>query len=140
MELKKINTLLEKYFEGSTTLEEESILKNYFSSEEVSDEHQAYRPIFSYSSEIAKEHAAPIELPKSNWVPKWMQVAAVIALVVSGSFYAKQYQERKQAELVLNQTRDAFELLAQNFERAKHPISYIDAFNSTTNKVFKENK
>ncbi len=38
MDLKRIKTLLEKYYSGETTLEEERILREYFSNETVDNE------------------------------------------------------------------------------------------------------
>ena len=35
-----IDLLLEKYFEGQTTLKEESILRNYFRQSEIEDRHK----------------------------------------------------------------------------------------------------
>lgn len=140
MELSKVDKLLEAYFEGNTSISDENYLKEYFSSNEVSSLHEVYRPMFLYSVQASKEKASPVTLSSKRGVPKWMQIAAVIALVASGSFYVNQYQERKQAQMALNQTREAFELLAQNFDRAKQPMSYIKAFQTTTDKVFKEEK
>ena len=46
--MKKIDNILEKYFEGETTLDEEKLLRSYFQSGKVTDEHLAYAPIFRY--------------------------------------------------------------------------------------------
>lgn len=41
-----VNQLLEKYWECETTLDEEQILKEYFASNQVSEEHLQYQPLF----------------------------------------------------------------------------------------------
>lgn len=44
--MEKINEILDKYFKGISTIEEENILKSYFSSDKVKSEHLAYKPLF----------------------------------------------------------------------------------------------
>jgi len=40
--------LIEKYWEGATSVEEEQALKAYFNSDKVSEEHLQYAPLFQY--------------------------------------------------------------------------------------------
>lgn len=42
-----MNELLEKYWEGTTSHEEEQRLKRYFASSSVSAEHEVYKPLFA---------------------------------------------------------------------------------------------
>ena len=42
-----MNDLLEKYWNGESTLLEEQQLRDYFSSEKVSTEHEVYRSLFN---------------------------------------------------------------------------------------------
>jgi hypothetical protein len=51
-----IEDLVNKYFEGETTCEEERELRRYFTSEDVPKGLQAYRPIFAYFEEEAKQN------------------------------------------------------------------------------------
>ncbi|GAP72537.1 hypothetical protein SAMD00024442_35_5 [Candidatus Symbiothrix dinenymphae] len=44
----KIAGLLDRYFEGVTTLEEEGVLRDYFRQENISEEFRVYQPIFQY--------------------------------------------------------------------------------------------
>lgn len=46
-----IDRLLEKYFEGESSLEEEKILRCYFSQKSVSEEHMQYAALFQYLNE-----------------------------------------------------------------------------------------
>ena len=48
MDLKKIKTLLEKYYNGETTLDEENLLRDYFVGDQVDDELIAERDPFLY--------------------------------------------------------------------------------------------
>ncbi|WP_235295793.1 hypothetical protein [Portibacter marinus] len=49
-----ISKLLERYFEGETSLEEERSLKAYFACDEVAEEHQIYKDLFSFYAEEAQ--------------------------------------------------------------------------------------
>ncbi len=48
MNTEKIRQLLEKYYDGQTTTDEESLLKEFFSSRDVPDELKSDREIFNY--------------------------------------------------------------------------------------------
>ncbi|MBK7335936.1 MAG: hypothetical protein IPJ00_07115 [Saprospirales bacterium] len=43
-----IQQLLDKYFEGETSLEEEAALKNYFQGKTIDPAFQAFQPLFRY--------------------------------------------------------------------------------------------
>ena len=53
-----MQSLLDKYFAGTTTLQEESILRDYFNGNEVAESHLPYQPLFQY---FAKEKAQNVE-------------------------------------------------------------------------------
>ena len=55
MELAKIESLLEKYFEAKTTITEEKILKDYFSKEEVPVHLQEHKDMFNFFSDSSLE-------------------------------------------------------------------------------------
>ena len=48
MELKLVEQLLEKYFQGETTIAEEKQLKAYFSSNDVASHLAKYQSLFGY--------------------------------------------------------------------------------------------
>lgn len=48
MDYKYINQLLERYWDGKTTLEEEEILRTFFSQIDIPEELEKYRPLFLY--------------------------------------------------------------------------------------------
>lgn len=52
----KIDELLDKYFEGATSCEEERELRRYFTEEEAPEHLQMYRPLFACLDMEAKEH------------------------------------------------------------------------------------
>lgn len=48
MDYNHISKLLERYFEGETTLQEEKQLRRYFVEEQVAAEHEPYRDMFRF--------------------------------------------------------------------------------------------
>lgn len=90
---KDIEILLEKYFEGTTSGQEEQILRTYFTGSEVSEDLAVYRPIFSYlDAEIkncstAKPHPRYISLKRFTWPA----VAAIFLLMLGFTAYYRFY-------------------------------------------------
>ena len=71
-----IAKLLDKYMDGTSTLEEEDILAQYFAHESIPAEWEPYRLLFA---EI--EAMKPASKPKRRWL-RWTAIAAIIAGVI----------------------------------------------------------
>ena len=56
MNYKYISQLLERYWDAQTTLEEERILKSFFSQDDIPDELKRYAPLFASFNEAGEEH------------------------------------------------------------------------------------
>ena len=66
---KNMDQLLNKYFEGLTTLEEETVLRDYFTSGQVSAAHEPYKAMFRYfkqEQQAGNPKNISIPQPKSN--------------------------------------------------------------------------
>ncbi|MCU6167891.1 hypothetical protein KWH76_24100, partial [Enterobacter roggenkampii] len=59
-----IDKILEKYFDGETSLEEEKILRQYFRQPEIEERHKMYASMFNFFSQERKE--AVIEKKKKK--------------------------------------------------------------------------
>ena len=136
MESVNIEKLLEKYFEATTTVAEEEVLNQYFSEENIASHLEQYRPKFNYLS-IAKEERFTKQVPLKprKRYYKWMSVAAV-ALLSFGIYFGNQYQERKKAEFAYQETKKAFELLAENFGRGTEKVAYLQEFEVAIQKIY----
>lgn len=64
-----IDELLNRYFEGETSAEEERELRRFFASEDVPDHLSAYKPLFAYFEE-------EIEADKDMSEEIWLEVTA----------------------------------------------------------------
>ncbi|MFA5849061.1 MAG: hypothetical protein WC833_04200 [Bacteroidales bacterium] len=53
--IESIRTLLDRYFNGETTLQEEETLRNYFSRSDIDPEFKQYSPLFNYFSQEKNE-------------------------------------------------------------------------------------
>jgi len=95
-----IKSILDKYFEGESSIDEETELKTYFSGTEVAEELKPYTPLFEYYEyESSKEVSRAFDLklqkklqPAENqpvvrrMYPQMMRAAAAIALAI-GAFW-----------------------------------------------------
>jgi len=96
MDINLIKKLLEKYYEGDTTLEEEAVLRDYFNDEDVPQELQKYQSqfVFYRREREIKYQNYDYELPKVReihhtrsrlyWIPA---AAAAILLIISIIFF-----------------------------------------------------
>ncbi len=93
--LKHIEALLEKYWEGDTSIEEERLLKSYFASNEVDDSLRQFKPLFQVFREeqtiqfSQKTAVAAIKPQQYNWKP-WAAAASIALLLCAGWWWSVQ--------------------------------------------------
>ena len=112
MNIEAIKILIEKYFEGETSLQEEAQLSEYFNGDEVATELKVYQPLFQFfkagKNILLNESAAErlneigirqLEVGKSDRHPTshirhiwWRAAAAVFILGISSYFITKQFE------------------------------------------------
>jgi hypothetical protein len=106
MTVENIQLLLEKYFAGESSLDEEKQLKQYFTQTDIVDELKQFKPLFQFlKEEKSIEMARKIELPKAvphlksrQWF--WKAAAAAIALFVVSVVSFKQLQKHNNASVL----------------------------------------
>ncbi len=143
------NSLLEKYWEGETSLEEEKMLRVYFNSTDVAPDLILYKPFFLYqkveqektlSDNFEQELLAKIELEekpivkinrKQNVTYYLYRIAAALALLFGVWFLFKPVViETEQIAAVdedtfddpeeaFNELKSALLLVSRNFEKGK---------------------
>lgn len=149
MEFNKMEALLEKYFEGETSITEENELKNYFSSPDVAPDLEQYKPLFGYFADAKKENFeknVPL-IPRKQKVA-WLSIAASIAVLIGiGSYaYFNIDKEKENKELgtyedpkeALEATQKALAMLSNHVNTGVEGIQYIKVYEVTKNKVFVE--
>lgn len=145
MELARIETLLEAYFEGNTSLAEEAILRDYFKGNRVDASLQMYQPLFA-SLEMAGSEVSQreIKIPtkpsgfQNTW---WYGIAAsvVVILTVGGMLFSNPSisQEEKEALVTFNESKKALLLLSENLNKGTGQLALVDQFAETKNRILK---
>ena len=81
--MERIDHLLEKYFQGTTTLQDENELKTYFSGNRVRAEHQIYQSLFDAFAEEKKIKPTAAKPRKTYRITRWaMSMSGVAAAAV----------------------------------------------------------
>lgn len=158
---KETRELIEKYFEGKTSIEEEKKLKNFFSHENVPADLAKYRAYFSVMKTEKERKMKDIDfepptsktrLINSATFRRWSIAAVIILLVGLGLFFDnKRNQNRKQevteaykktesalqyAGFWMNKGVSEAEELA-HFNRGLEKIAMLDYYEHSTNKMQK---
>lgn len=145
---KNIEKLLEKYFEASTTIAEEETLRKYFNQESVLTHLEQYQPMFTYFSKAKEEQftkatslSEPVK-PRRIFNYRWASVAAAVVLafgVYFGNNAYQNYQEQQQAKIAYQQTKEALNLLAVNFNKVTEKVALLNEFEVAKQKVYSNN-
>lgn len=144
MELHNIKQLLEKYFDGQTSIQEEKELKNYFSSKNIDSELMQYQDMFGYFS---KEQQTETQIeptlkqkPNRKWL--WMAASVVVLLGIGFTFLKHPVQSEDlgtfdNPEIAFEETQKALQLVAENLNKGKQKIEYIQEYENAKNLIFK---
>jgi hypothetical protein len=146
MELKLVEQLLDKYFEGTTTIGEEKQIKAYFSSNDVAPHLAKYQALFGYfetQKETQFEPKIPV-LPRKQNTVKWMGIAAsFVVLFGLATFYFS--TEPKQDDLgTYNNPEEAFAatqiallMVAEQVNVGMQSVSHLNEYEKTKKSIFK---
>lgn len=159
MELYKVEVLLEKYFDGETSIAEEKQLQDYFSTQQVAPHLEKYTALFNHFA-VAKEQQFEQEIPvlqiqkdesrnqKRNL--SWISIAAsVVVLMGIGTyvFYnsepvnnSKDLGTYDDPEVAFKETQKALSLLSKNVNVGIESVKYVEEYQIAKNKVFRKNK
>lgn len=155
MESDKIEIILEKYFQGESTIAEEKELKNYFSSSNVAQHLEQYKPLFGYFSQV-KEQRLTQEIPLQTKKRKvaWLSIAAsaVLLLGIGSYFYLNNTNNTTPVvaksdlgtydspEEALVATQKALAMVSHNVNTGIESVQYIKEYEQSKNLIFKQNK
>ena len=130
METDKIRKLLDKYWEGETSIQEESELQSYFASSHIAEDLLPFQPLFAFYDK--KKHVMmdrDVSIPPANSENKaggnvrslrWMLQVAASVLILISLFFLKEKTEKAatKQELVLVDTYEDPELAYQEVKQA----------------------
>lgn len=149
MELQTIEKLLDKYFDGETTIAEEKDLKLYFSSPNVAPHLEQYKPLFGYFSNEGKQQfdkPLPLKAKKRNGA--WLSVAASVVLL-GGMLTIYNTQQPSEDELgtfndpetAFKETQKALNMLSKNVNVGMSSVNYVTGeYEKSKTTIFKETK
>lgn len=149
MESSRVEILLEKYFQGESSIAEENELRKYFSSSDVAQHLLQYQPLFAYFSQEKEQKFTP-EFPsqsrKKYW--GWLSVAAsAVVLLGIGTFTYVNYQKSNKAEVLgtyddpeiaFKQTQKALALLSNHVNTGIESVQYVQEYQNSKELVFKQ--
>ncbi|KIA99167.1 hypothetical protein OA93_05910 [Flavobacterium sp. KMS] len=155
MESDKIEIILEKYFQGESTIAEENELKNYFSSPNVAQHLEQYKPLFGYFSQVKEQRLTqeiPLQTKKRNVA--WLSIAAsaVLLLGIGSYFYLNNTNNTTPVvakselgtydspEEALAATQKALAMVSHNVNTGIESVQYIKEYEQSKNLIFKQNK
>lgn len=142
-----VNVILEKYWNGETSVQEENVLKAYFKSGKVSDNHLAFADLFSFFDEQAqitfddsRSKDDKKDSPKTGQIisifyKKWGYAAAAASvLIIASVFVIKNFNtettqpsytsvhEIEDPEEALRVTKEALAMVSKKFRKSQESI------------------
>ncbi|WP_442266714.1 hypothetical protein ACSIGC_03180 [Tenacibaculum sp. ZS6-P6] len=126
MELANIEKLLEKYLNAETTLQEETVLRNYFTKRDEIPAHlEEYGMLFGYFKQSRNEtftktiELKPEKQKRKNF--KWLSVAASIALLVS-VYTGYDIVEKRKTEMQIAEVKKALKMVSYNLNKGNEAL------------------
>jgi len=160
MNIKKVEELLEKYYEGETTLEEEKVLKTFFTSGDVPLELSVHKSQFLYFAEASANEINDLNLDEKVFAEKvdipvvplhsnrnrfyyLSGIAATVLLLIGLVFTFNEDVINKpkgkvsstNPELVFTQTRDILELVSVNLNKGMDKMQYLGKLDQAIQKM-----
>ena len=148
MELKQIEALLEKYFEGETSIAEEKQLKAYFGAPGVAQHLMQYGPLFGYFEQQQQtqhfDKAIPLK-PRKHYVA-WLSVAASVVAMLGMFMYLNTTEPAQgedlgtydNPEVAFKETQKALNMLSKNVNVGVAGMGYIEEYETQKEKIFKD--
>jgi hypothetical protein len=159
MDSKKIEELLNRYWNCETSLEEEAQLREYFQKGNVPEEQKEAAALFQYFHASRNEPVPEVTLDASRLqgqTPKGKRVqlvgyslriaAGIVALVVATWFIRSEIQKNDQANnhaqeeevrLAFEETKKALKMISANFGKAEQEAKKINLFNEAQEQIQK---
>jgi len=153
-----MNELLEKYWEGNTSLQEEQQLKDYFKSDQVAPAHQVYRGLF-HSFELEKsievdgfDAFAKVKTTqhhnkrfnRKTWTGIAVAASVSIMVALGSGYYESAPSEDlgtyESPEEAYEATVAALQLVSNKFNKGTENLQPVTQITKQTEQVFKLDK
>ncbi len=147
MELKLVEQLIEKYFQGETTIAEEKQLKAYFSSNDVAPQLAKYQALFGYfETQIETQFEQKLILqPRKQFSVKWIGIAASFVVLFGLSTFYFNSSESKHEDLgtydnpeeAFAATQKALLLVSEQVNLGMKSVFHLKEYEKTKKSIFK---
>ncbi len=155
MNTTEIKILLEKYYDGETTLDEERILKAYFTSDQVDEKLKEHIPVFAYQVKEARigtgagfeekienkpggARRIPFYRNRTNWM-YFVGIAASLLFLITFYFETRQNDKslngfagseytEAEAKKAYQQTKTALAFVSDKYTAGMEPLGEIIKF------------
>ena len=136
-----IQSILEKYWEAETSIEEENILRSYFLYGQVAPEHEAFRPMFDFfAEEKSQQYDKALSFdPKTQikplvpWRKRVLSIAAIFVVLMAATWVFRfqqtgslndtmEYASVENPDEALNVTMEALALLGKKLNHSSNHI------------------
>ena len=145
MESVQIENLLDKYFEGLTTLAEEKELSAYFASDNVAPHLEQYRDMFGYFAAAREESPSkqlPLERNHKPVITNWLSIAASVVVLLGVGSYALFHNSQPESlgtfespVLAYQETQKALSLLSGHLNQGVESVQYVEVYEETKNRT-----
>lgn len=157
MDSKKIEELLQRYWDCETSLEEEKKLQEYFRNENVPDQWKETAKLFHYFEQQKNKSVNPqfdkavidqLKKPKgkvTNLVQTSLKIAAGVAVLVAAVFFVRQEIRKNDAvamedtfddpQKALEETKKALLMISKGFGSAEKQAKKINLINEAQDKI-----
>lgn len=159
MDSKRIEQLLEKYWNAETSLEEEQELHQYFKGQDVPENLKETAELFRYfgaeksrtlnenfdaavTKQIKKRHGGKV-IAMTNWL-QIARVAAGVAVIVAAVYLIghevrnsspTEINDESDPKLAFEETKKALMMISKNFGKAQQEASKINLLNEAEQKI-----
>jgi hypothetical protein len=153
MECNKIEILLEKYFQGETTIAEEKELRAYFSSSDVAAHLEQHKPLFGYFS-VAKEEKSrevlsefkTVRSKKRSFTGLYIAASVLLLLGIGTYVYNRDNPVSEKQELgtyddpkvAFKETQKALALLSIHVNTGIESVQLIQEYDNSKGKIFNQ--
>ena len=147
MESNLVEQLVEKYFQGETSIAEEKLLKAYFSSNDVVPHLAKYQALFGYF-ETQKETQFEQKLilqPRKQFYVKWIGIAASFVVLFGLSTFYFYPTQPKSVELgtfenpeeAYFETQKALFMVSEQVNLGIKSVSHLNEYEKTKKSILK---
>ncbi|MEN2283295.1 hypothetical protein AAGF08_14215 [Algoriphagus sp. SE2] len=134
----RIEELLEKYWEGETTLLEEKELKTLLNSQ---SEFQEEKSLFGLLESYGQEEPEKVFIPKTKirkLDSRWLSWAASVAIFTASFVGWRAYEQKQQEQQAYEEVMQAFALIQSNMAKGQEQMQVMNEIKylNTTNQMF----